>query len=45
MQSEGLADRLVVLTEGPSRENREAHHRLEIIDLRPGRVCNNATHA
>ena len=43
MQSEGLADGLVVLTEGPSRENPEANHRLEIIDLRPGRVCNNAS--
>jgi pyruvate kinase len=41
VQSEGLADGLVVLTEGPSRGNPEANHRLEIIDLRPGHVWNN----
>jgi pyruvate kinase len=40
VQSEGLADGLVVLTEGPSRDNPEANHRLEIIDLSPGRVWN-----
>ena len=34
VQSEGLADGLVVLTEGPSRGNPEANYRLEIIDLR-----------
>ncbi len=38
VQSEGLADGLVVLTGGPSRNNPTANHRLEIIDLRPGRV-------
>ena len=38
LQSEGLADGLVVLTEGPSRDNPKANHRLDIIDLRPGRV-------
>jgi len=42
VQSEGLADGLVVLTAGPSRDNPKANHRLEIIDLRPGRVWNNA---
>ena len=36
---------VVVLTEGPSRENPEANHPLEINDLRPDRMCNNATHA
>jgi pyruvate kinase len=41
VQSEGLADGLVVLTEGPSRDNPQANHRLEIIDLRLGRVGNN----
>ena len=41
VQSEGLADGLVVLTEGPSPGNPEANHRLEIIDLRPDRVWNN----
>jgi pyruvate kinase len=40
VQSEGLADGLVVLTEGPSRDDPEANHRLEIIDLSPGRVWN-----
>jgi pyruvate kinase len=40
VQSEGLAVGLVVLTEGPSRGNPEANHRLEIIDLSPGRVWN-----
>jgi pyruvate kinase len=40
VQSEGLADGLVVLTEGPSRGNPEANYRLEIIDLRPGREWN-----
>jgi pyruvate kinase len=34
LQSEGLADGLVVLTEGPSRDNPSANYRLEIIDLR-----------
>jgi pyruvate kinase len=34
VQREGLADGLVVLTEGPSRDNPIANHRLEIIDLR-----------
>ena len=37
MQREGLADGLVVLTEGPSRDNPKANHRLEIIDLRSPR--------
>jgi len=41
LQSEGLADGLVVLAEGPSRDHPKANHRLEIIDLRPGRVGNN----
>ena len=31
----GLADGLVVLTEGPSRVHPHANHRMEIIDLRP----------
>jgi len=34
VQREGLADGLVVLTEGPSGDNPKANHRLEIIDLR-----------
>jgi pyruvate kinase len=34
-RSAGLADGLVVLTEGPSRVNPKANHRMEIIDLRP----------
>ena len=38
LQGEGLADGLVVLTEGPSRDNPKANYRLEILDLRPGRV-------
>jgi pyruvate kinase len=33
----GLADGLVILTEGPSRVNPKANHRMEIIDLRPER--------
>jgi pyruvate kinase len=40
VQSEGLADGLFVLTEGPFRDNPQANHRLEIIDLRLGRVWN-----
>ena len=32
--SEGLADGLMVLTEGPSRENPGASHRMDILDLR-----------
>jgi pyruvate kinase len=35
VRSEGLADGLVVLTEGPSPDNPKANHRLEIIDFRP----------
>ena len=34
VQSEGLADGLLVLTEGPSPNNLKANHRMEIIDLR-----------
>jgi pyruvate kinase len=34
VRREGLADGLLVLTEGPSRDNPKANHRLEIIDLR-----------
>ena len=34
VQSEGLADGLLVLTEGPSADNLKANHRMEIIDLR-----------
>ena len=37
VQREGLAVGLVVLAEGPSRNNLKANHRLEIIDLRLGR--------
>jgi len=40
VQSEGLPDGLVVLTEGPSRDNPKENHRLEIIDLRLNRVWN-----
>jgi pyruvate kinase len=36
VQNEGLAAGLVVLAEGPSRDNPKANHRLEIIDLRRG---------
>jgi pyruvate kinase len=36
----GLANGLVILTEGPSRVNPKANHRMEIIDLRPGRGRN-----
>ena len=36
MRSEGLAEGLVVLTEGPSRSNPQTNPRLEIIDLRRG---------
>ena len=35
-RAKAVADGLVVLTEGPSRDNPKANHRLEIIDLRPG---------
>jgi pyruvate kinase len=38
VESEGLADGLVVLAEGPSQDRPKANHRLEIIDLRPGGV-------
>ena len=38
VESEGLEDGLVVLTEGPSIDHPDANHRLEIIDLRPDRV-------
>lgn len=41
VQSESLAEGLVLLTEGPSGEHPEANHRLEIIDLRSERVWNN----
>jgi pyruvate kinase len=34
VQSEGLADGLLVLTEGPSPDNLKSNHRMEIIDLR-----------
>ena len=43
VRSEGLAEGLVVLAEGPSRENPKANHRLEIIDLRPGDERNHET--
>jgi pyruvate kinase len=33
-QSEGLADGLMVLTEGPSRDSPGASHRMDILDLR-----------
>jgi len=36
-QSAGLPSGLVLLTEGPSRLNPRANHRMEIIDLRPER--------
>ena len=36
VRSEGLAEGLVVLTEGPSRSNLQTNPRLEIIDLRRG---------
>jgi len=38
VESEGLEEGLVVLTEGPSRNHPRANHRLEIIDLRSERV-------
>ena len=38
MRSEGLAEGLVVLTEGPSRSNPQTNPRLEIIDLRRGGI-------
>jgi len=38
VRSVGLAEGLVVLSEGPSRNHPEAHHRLEIIDLRTGGI-------
>ena len=41
VQSEGLANGLVVLAEGLSRDNPEADHGLEILDLRPCCVRNN----
>ena len=41
VQREGLVEGLVVVTAGPSRDNPEANHRLEIVDLRPGRACKN----
>jgi pyruvate kinase len=34
VRNEGLAEGLVVLTEGPSQDNPEANPRLEIFDLR-----------
>ncbi len=36
MQSQGLIEGLVVLTEGPSPDNPKANHRLEVIDLSQG---------
>ena len=36
LQSEGLPEELVVLTEGPSPRNPQTNPRLEIIDLRRG---------
>ena len=42
VQSEGLADGLLVLAEGPSHDNPKSNHRLEIIDLRLGRIMKEA---
>jgi hypothetical protein len=38
VQSEGLPEELVVLTEGPSLRNPQTNPRLEIIDLRHGGI-------
>jgi pyruvate kinase len=41
VESEGLEDGLVILTEGPSPDKPKSHHRLAIIDLRRNRVRTN----